>query len=137
MLTSILNKYKVKLNRNLHFKEILFGSANTIVLKVTGMLLGLGVTLIISRKFGAEGIGLYNLSVRTITLLTLVSTFGIGTSILRYAGQFNKKETEFKLKLLYRHSVQLVLPFSVVLGILLFLSALLRKSATLTRLSLC
>ena len=122
-MTSLINKYKVKLNNNLHFKEILFGSTNTIIIKVLGMLLGLGVTLIISRRFGAEGIGLYNLSVRTVSLMALVSTFGIGTSILRYAGQFNKKETEGKLKLLYRHSVQLVLPFSVVLGMLLFLSA--------------
>ncbi len=122
-MTSLINKYKVKLNNNLHFKEILFGSANTIVIKVLGMLLGLGVTLIISKKYGAEGIGLYNLSVRTISLMTIISTLGIGTSILRYIGQFNQKGSEGKLKLLFRHSVQLVLPFSVILGISLFLAS--------------
>ncbi len=120
---SIINKYKVKLNNNLHFKEILYGSANTIVLKVIGMLLGLAVTLFISKKYGAEGIGLYNLSIRTIALFAIFATLGFGTSILRYVGQFNKKGSEYKLKLLFRHSVQIVLPFSAVLGILLFLTS--------------
>lgn len=122
MVTSIINKYKVKLNNNLHFKEILFGSVNTLILKVLGMLIALGVTLFISKKYGAEGIGLYNLSVRTIIFLAFASTLGIDTAILRYTGEFNNKESQHKLKLLYKHSVQIVFPVSVIIGLLLFLT---------------
>lgn len=123
MITFLINKYKVKLNNNLHFKEILFGSANTLILKVLGILLGLGVTLFISKKYGAAGIGLYNLSVRTITFLALISTLGINTAILRYVGQFNNKRSEYKLKLLFKHSIQIILPFSILAGLLLFITS--------------
>jgi len=123
MINPLINKYKVKLNRNLHLKEILFGSANTLLLKVLGMVLALGVTLLISRKYGAEGIGLYNLSVRTIVFLALTSTLGINTAILRYAGDFSKKGNEQKLKLLIKYSIQIVLPVSILFGLLLFITS--------------
>ena len=119
-MNALIHKYRIKLNNNLHFKEILIGSANTLVLKILGVILAFGVTLIISRQYGAEGVGLYNLSVRTITILALISTLGINTSILRYVGQFNNKESQHKLKLLFKHSIQFVLPTSILFGILLF-----------------
>ncbi len=120
MVTYIINKYKAKLNGNPHLKEIFSGSANVLAIKVLGMILALIVTLFSSKKYGAEGIGFYNLSIRTITFLALASTLGINTAILRYVGQFNKKGSEYKLKLLFKHSIQIVLPISIFVGILLF-----------------
>ena len=123
MIKSLIYKNKIKLNNNPHLKEIIFGSAYTIVIKIFGMILGLGVTFLISKIYGAEGIGLYNLSVRTIIILSIVSTLGINTSILRYVGQFNKKGHEHKLKQLYKLSIQIVLPTSILIGIALFISS--------------
>jgi len=123
MIIRQFNTYKNKLNNNLHLKEILLGSANTLVLKVSGMILGLGVAFIISKQYGAEGIGLYYLSIRTLTILGLLSMVGINTSILRYVGEFNNKENIHKLKLLFKNSIQITLPISILIGLLLFITS--------------
>jgi len=44
-----------------HLKEMLTGSAITFILKISGMLLGYLVVIQVFRRYGAEGIGVYNL----------------------------------------------------------------------------
>lgn len=116
----MIAKLRQKLNRDLHFKEILTGSAITFALKMSGMLLGYVVVLMVSRMYGAEGVGFYSLSVSVLTFLAMVSALGMNVSILRYVGQFNKADEAHKLKLLYRYALQLSLPVSLVVSALLF-----------------
>lgn len=119
----MLNNLKNKINSDSHFKEILRGSAVTFVLKISGILLGYLVVLIISRNYGAEGVGVYNLTLNIMTLMAMMASMGINVSILRYVGQFNNRGEEYKLKLLYRYAVELVVPFSLFLSILLYFFA--------------
>ncbi|NOR54701.1 MAG: oligosaccharide flippase family protein [Sulfurovum sp.] len=119
----MLKRLKAKLNGDIHLKEILTGSAVTFVLKMSGMLLGYVVLLIISRQYGAEGIGVYNLTLIVMTFVAMMSTMGMNVSILRYVGQFNKSCEEYKLKLLYRYAVELVVPFSLLLAVGLYFFA--------------
>ncbi|WP_345969910.1 flippase [Sulfurimonas sp. HSL1-6] len=117
----MIAKLRNKLNTDIHLKEILAGSAVTFVLKMSGMMLGYIVVLIISRQYGAEGIGMYNLTLSIMTFVAMIAAMGMNVSILRYVGQFNKSGEEGKLKLLYRYSVEMVVPFSLILaGILYF-----------------
>lgn len=114
---------KAKLKSNIHFKEILTGSAITFVLKMFGMLLGYIVVLMISRQYGAKGIGVYNLTLSLMTFAAMIAAMGMNISILRYVGQFNKSGEEYKLKLLYRYAVEFVVPFSLLLAMLLYFLA--------------
>ncbi len=114
---------QTKLNSDLHLKEILTGSAITFVLKMSGMLLGYLIVLIISRQYGAEGIGVYNLTLSIMMFIAMIGSMGMNVSILRYVGQFNKSDEEYNLKLLYRYAVELVVPFSILLGVLLYFFA--------------
>ena len=116
----MIQKLKNKLNGDIHFKEILTGSAITFVLKMSGMLLGYVVILIISRQYGAEGVGVYNLTLSLMTFVAMIAAMGMNVSILRYVGQFNKSGEEHKLKLLYRYALELVVPFSLLLAFLLY-----------------
>ncbi len=117
----MLKKIKVKLQNDGHLKEVLSGSAITFVLKMTGMLLGYIVVLIISRKYGADGMGIYSLIVSIITFFVMMSVVGMNFSILRYVGQFNKHSEKQKLKLLFSHAVEIVVPLSMVLSVMLYL----------------
>ena len=119
----LLGRLKSKLNGDIHLKEILTGSAVTFVLKVSGILLSYLIVLIISRQYGAEGTGLYSLTLSVMVFVAMLAAMGLNTSILRYAGQFNKSGEEYKLKLLYRYAVELVVPFSLLLALLLYIFA--------------
>jgi len=116
----MINKLKLKIDSDAHLKEILSGSAVTFILKMTGLTLSYIVALIISHRYGAEGIGIYNLTLSIITFMAMIASMGINVSILRYVGQFNKTGENHKLKLLYRYASELIFPFSILLSILLY-----------------
>lgn len=117
----MINKIKLKINSDMHLKELLSGSTITFVLKMIGLALGYIIALMISQKYGANGIGIYNLTLSIITFFAMISSLGINVSILRYVGQFNNPTEELKLKSLYRHAVELVIPISLLLAFSLYI----------------
>ncbi|HET8837567.1 MAG TPA: flippase [Flavobacteriaceae bacterium] len=120
----MINKFKKKLGKDAHLKELLTGSAVTFVIKITGMLIGYLVVLLISRKYGAEGVGLYGLTSKLLNSLAILGCLGMNISVLRYVGQFAKNaNAPAWLKQLYGHITAFAFPFSVVVGIGLYFSA--------------
>lgn len=117
----MIKKLKNKLNNDANLKELLSGSAVTFVIKVTGMLIGYLVVLFISRKYGADGVGVYGLTIKSLNFLAIFGAIGMNVSVLRYVGQYaQKKEVVFWLRKLYVNILQFVFPFSVLIAFLLF-----------------
>ena len=106
--------------RNRHLKELVSGSMVSFVLKMSGMFLGYLVIMIVSKEYGVEGTGLYNLTYNLMTFFAAVAAMGMNVSILRYVGQFNQPGEEGKLKLLYRYAVELALPAAMVVAMALY-----------------
>lgn len=103
---------------------MLSGSAITFALKITGLLLSYLVAMMISKSYGADGVGLYNLSQRIIRSLAIVCALGFNISVLRYVGEFNTKPNRGTyLKKLLSYFLQLALPISILVSIILFLYA--------------
>ena len=119
----MFTKIKKILDEDDSLKEIFSGSVVTFFFKISGMLLGYLVIVLIAKHFGAEGVGIYNLTFNVVIFLALISCLGMDTAILRYVGEFNKKNEDEKLKLIYLKTIQLVLPISILLSIVLFIMA--------------
>lgn len=119
----MIKRLKNKMGKDANLKELLLGSATSLILKITGMFIGYVVMMYIAKKFGAESIGIYNIILSTLTLVSLLSACGINISVLRYAGEFNKKAEIAKLKQLHYFSIQIVGPISIVLSLVLYFSA--------------
>ena len=110
-----------KTSKDANLKELLSGSAITFVLKMIGMGLGYIAVYLISKKNGSEGVGYYSLINQLLLLLGVVATLGTNVSVLRYIGQYNKPGEKGQLRHLYGRVVQLIIPASILLGVLVFL----------------
>ncbi|SFN76407.1 Membrane protein involved in the export of O-antigen and teichoic acid [Salegentibacter flavus] len=120
----MLQKFKNKLNKDANLKELLSGSAVTFAIKITGMLIGYGVVLLVSRKYGAEGTGIYSLTTSLLNSLAIFGGLGLNIAVLRYVGQFNKTENGLaNMRKLFSYIFQFAFPFAVLVGISLFLLA--------------
>lgn len=120
----MIKRIKTKLSKDDNLKELLSGSAITFVIKVVGMFFGYLVVWVISRKYGADGVGLYSLTSRLLNSLAIVGCLGLNISVLRYVGQYGKHpDAPARLKQLYGHAVKLAFPFAVFLGIVLYFFA--------------
>ena len=109
-----------KMSKDAHLAELLSGSAITLVLKLSGMMLGYVVVLYIARQFGAEGVGIYSMVLSVLMLLSFLPMLGMNYSILRYVGQFNRAGSYSSLKKLYRYANLLTLPLSLIVAFILY-----------------
>jgi O-antigen/teichoic acid export membrane protein len=117
----MLKKIKKTLGKDTNLKELISGSAITFVIKITGMLISYVVVLIVSRKYGAEGTGIYSLTISILNGLAIFGCLGLNIAVLRYVGQYNATENGMvNIKKLFRYILQLAFPFSLLLGIALF-----------------
>lgn len=102
------------------FQKLLKGSVITFILKVTGLTLSYILLLIISNKYGAEGVGFFQTNFQLLTVLGTILTLGMNTSILRYVGEFNNKKDRYKLHFLRRYIKQILTPLTIVVGLIIY-----------------
>lgn len=117
----MLQKLKKKLSSDKNFKELLFGSYITFVLKVLGMLLSYLVLKLVSSYYGAEGVGLYGVSNKILRAVGITCALGFNISVLRYVGEYsNNRERSSYLKTIFNYFNQLSLPVSLIVGVLIY-----------------
>ncbi|NRA10446.1 MAG: flippase [Crocinitomicaceae bacterium] len=116
----MIQKAIKKLNSDGNLKELLSGSAVTFGFKMIGMFLGYILIYIISKKNGANGVGVYSLFRQSIVLASVFLGLGLNISVLRYIGQFNNDKERSNYHYLYRFIIKFVAPTSIVLGAVLF-----------------
>lgn len=113
---------KLKYFLNVFYKdEIINNTVYSLIIKVFAVFLGYFFNFYISKKYGAESVGVLNISVSTISLISVVSVFGFDQAILRFFAQFG--HTKRDLKKIYLKMVLFVLSISLFFSLsIIFIS---------------
>ncbi|SDQ14535.1 flippase [Flagellimonas zhangzhouensis] len=120
MIKNIQNKLETDKN----LKELLSGSTVTFVIRIFGLILSYLVVFIVSKKFDAEGTGIYTLTLSFLEIISILGTIGLNVAVLRYVGQFNTVSSEPSiLKLLVKNVYKVVFPFSILLAIVIYFNS--------------
>lgn len=83
MKDKLINSFnKIKQDKN--FFEVFSGSIISFSAKIIALLLGLLLSLIISKYYGARELGIYSLIVSFFSITLILSMLGMNTSILRF-----------------------------------------------------
>ncbi len=70
-------------NLDAHTAEVVKKSATSTIVKVVGMLIGLGVSIFLGRSLGVDGLGIINLANRIVQLLLIVGLLGMRQVIVK------------------------------------------------------
>lgn len=105
------------------FSEVFRGGAIAFVYRLCSMILGYVLLVVITREFGDDGLGLYNLALAVLSVLLMLSSLGFNASIKRFAAQYNNSNDSSNLARLYRSVVSLIFPLSLALAVALYFSA--------------
>jgi len=73
-MTNFFNRLK---NLDVHFKEVLLQSSSTIIIQIVGISARLVTSIILGRILGASGLGEVNLINQIITIVMVLSMFGM------------------------------------------------------------
>jgi len=110
-----------EIKSNPHFAEIVKGGTTTFFTKIISVSFGLIANLIIARYYGAEALGLLTIVNSVIVLFALTSTFGVNSTIIRLIPEYKEKYSNSTSYFIFKKSFNLVLLFSVISGIVLYI----------------
>ncbi|WP_457640386.1 flippase [Persephonella sp.] len=116
----MINKIKNKINSDIHLKELLRGSSIAFVLRIVGIIAGYVFTLLITRGYGAEAMGVFALSFTLLQISSVIGRLGMDTALLRFVAEYSSQEKWEIVKDIYKKAIKLVLPFSIFLSIAIF-----------------
>jgi O-antigen/teichoic acid export membrane protein len=123
--TAIL--YKIPfLNRSLSDpdnREILKGTGTTFYLKIFGLGFSYVFYIIFARLYGAEVIGLYGLTLTVVGIFSLIGLLGTQSSTVRFIAQYKGQNDYHAIKESYKKVLQLILPISIILAVILYSSS--------------
>lgn len=91
--------------RGQHLREVMKASASAFVVKAFAALITLVFNVVIARKMGASGVGLFFLALASATVLSVICRAGTYNALVRLVASFCVKEEWGRLRALYRESV--------------------------------
>jgi len=76
--------------------------------------------IIIARKFGAEGYGIFSLSTMIFSIITIIFSLGISEGIVRYISFYRGKKENSKINYIFKKSSILILSSSIIGALIMF-----------------
>lgn len=119
----MINKLKIIFTNNIHLSEILKGSTTVFIFKLIGMVLGYIFTLLLTRNYGAETMGMFSLSLTLLNIFVTISIFGLDTALIKFVAEYRSKNEYFLVKETYQKSFRFTTLISFFLALIFFLNA--------------
>jgi O-antigen/teichoic acid export membrane protein len=109
--------------RDAQLREILEGSSATFILMAAGMVLGYVFTLMLTRAYGAEVMGLLALSITVLSVVSVAGRLGFDTALIRFVADYSSSGRPEAVKEVYVKALKMALPFCLLLSAALFFAA--------------
>lgn len=116
-------------SEDFHLRELLRGSAVAMVLRIAGIGATYLFTLLVTRAYGGEAMGIFALCLTVLQMSSVVGRLGTDTMLLRFAAEYTALGRKDLVKEVYIKALKRVIPFGLFLSVLLFfLSPYIAKS---------
>jgi len=119
-VTKLIDKISLRIN-NQHLTEVLLGAAAAIFSKGAMIIISFALTMLISRHYGAEGLGLYSLSVTFFSITSIFCLIGMQTSVVRLIPEHIARYSVQSAAKLLRNIYASVIALSITLGLIVYL----------------
>lgn len=119
----MISKIKNKIYSDKNLLELIKGGSVSFIFQIFGIGLSYLFILLISRFYGAEGMGIFALSFTVLNIFVLFGKFGLDVSSIKFIGERYEQKEYSHIKDIYLKILYLVIPINIILTILLFIIA--------------
>ena len=112
-----------KINSDNHLKEMLKGSSYVLVFRFLGVFSGYLFFLTISRNFGAEAVGVFNLSFSILSVCLIIGRLGLENAIVRFIADAVEKNNAGLGVYILNKCLMLVVCVGLLLSFLYFVGS--------------
>jgi len=104
-----------------NFNEIIRGSFVAFILRIGGVFFSFLLILVVSKGYGAEGLGIFSLSLTLLHVAVIFGEFGADIAMMKFVSEFEVHKKWGDIFRLSKLSMRLVLSVSVLLSIVVFI----------------
>ncbi|MFM2134846.1 MAG: hypothetical protein RL021_246 [Bacteroidota bacterium] len=105
------------------YRELLFTSAQSLAVRLTGVATGFLVTWYTARYFSTDALGVVSICIGILSLAGIFAKLGHDVALMRYISGYAGESRMGAVRNIYRNSVRVILPFSLLITALLFFTA--------------
>ncbi len=109
--------------KNKHLQEVFKGASSALLIRVLGTVIGFVVSVMIARFLGAEGSGIYFLTISVVMIGSTIGRLGFDNTVVRFIAAHASQNEWAEVGFVYRLTIKLVGITSALMAVLLFLSA--------------
>jgi O-antigen/teichoic acid export membrane protein len=103
-----------------HFTELLRGGSGAFLIRTLGIAIGYIFTLLITRNYGPEAMGVFALSQTVLMIVSMAARLGLDTASLRFMAEYSAHDQWGRVKDVYLKSLKLLLPTSLGFALLFY-----------------
>ena len=108
---------------DLQMQEVLKNSAIAFILKIMGTALNFGYNAILARMLGADGVGIYFLSLTVVTIASVIARLGLDHALLRFIAASKAAENWDEVNGVYRVGIKTSLVVSCIITTIVYFSS--------------
>jgi len=116
----LIKKLKSRLNTDKNLLDLFKGGSISFIFQIIGIGLSYLFIFLLSKNYGAEGVGVFALSFTVLNIVVLFGKFGLDVSSVKFIGELSEKKEFGKMKDVYIKILKIAIPVNIILSILLF-----------------
>lgn len=119
----MIKKVKKKILTDIHLFELIKGASISLIFQVFGIGIGYTFVFLLSKNYGAEGMGIFSLSFAVLNVFVLFGKFGLDTATVKLTSEYASKNNFEGIKDIYFKILRVMVPINLILTCLLFVIA--------------
>ncbi|MBK8585085.1 MAG: flippase [Bacteroidetes bacterium] len=123
MIGSLLDNLRSSLLRfktDKEYNELIRTSFLALLVRMIGVSTGFFVTLLTSRFFGADALGLVSICIAILSFASVFGKLGLDVALMKYVAEFAGKNDFASIKSVYISAMKIILPVSFLISSVLF-----------------
>lgn len=102
---------------------ILKQSVSNFILKFLGIIFSYSFSVLIAKKFGSEGNGIFSIAMAVTSISILICKFGFDTALLKYTSFNEARGDRFLTKQIYLLAIRYIIPLTLFISVIQFISS--------------
>ncbi|MFZ7114225.1 MAG: MATE family efflux transporter [Bacteroidota bacterium] len=123
MIGSLLDNLKnafFRFRNDKDYNELIRTSFLALLVRMIGVSTGFFVTLLTSRFFGADALGLVSICIAILSFASVFGKLGLDVALMKYVAEFAGKNDFGSIKSVYISALKVILPVSFLISLILY-----------------
>ncbi len=123
MIGSLLDNLRNALLRfktDKEYNELIRTSFLALMVRMIGVVTGFFVTLLTSRFFGADALGIVSICIAILSFASVFGKLGLDVALMKYVAEFAGKNDFSSIKSVYISAMKIIFPVSFLISVILY-----------------